>query len=174
MLLVDLPDVILKHLQSFLSKDDIHDFVNSNKAHLSSLKQETIYFSLNKEKSLEYVKDERFREMMLSKVMDGNKQIGLKIDQRRLPDFYDVVAQKIDIGRGHTHLLENVSSQYVYLFSTEMKEIPLIPKLQDLELFNCTNIEDFSNFSHLNSLELSEASHLTDIMQLYPNRKSLI
>ncbi len=38
---------IIKHLQSFLSYDDIHYFLHSNKLHFTSLKQEAIYFSLN-------------------------------------------------------------------------------------------------------------------------------
>ncbi len=62
---------IIKHLQSFLSHDDNHYFLNSNKLHFTSLKQETIYFLLTKEKSREYVEDERFRETILSKVKDG-------------------------------------------------------------------------------------------------------
>lgn len=59
-LIFDLPDVIIKQLQSFLSYDDIHYFMNTSKRYFSCLKQETIYFSLNQEKSLEYVENERF------------------------------------------------------------------------------------------------------------------
>ncbi len=171
LLLVNLPDVIIKHLQSFLSNDDIHYFLNCNKLHFSSLKEETIYFSLNKEKSREYVEDERFREMILSKVKDGSKQIGLIFDHKyKVPDIFDIVAQKIDFGgiefgESYPHLLKNVASQSYYL-PTEVNEIPFLPILQDLQLYKCSNIRDFSSLSHLRKLQLEEASQLTDLTSL--------
>ncbi len=168
LLVIDLPDVILKHLQTFLSYEDVIDFLNSNKVHFTSLRQETRYFSLNKKKSQEYVEDERFREMILSRVKDGNKQIELLFDEEyELPDIRDIVAHKIEFGRRrYPHLLNNVPSQY-YFLPPEVQEIPFLPPiLQDLELYDCMNIQDFSSLSHLKSLTLSVASQLTDITPL--------
>ncbi len=166
LLLVNLPDVILKHLQSFLSYDDIHYFLNSNQLYFSSLKQETIYFSLNKKKSEEYVEDERFREMILSKVKDGSQQIGLSFDKKyRVPDICDIIAHKINFVREYPYLLKYVSCQ-VYFLNSKVKDIPFLPMLQDLELVDCMNIKDFSNLSHLKKLELSDAPQLTDISPL--------
>lgn len=166
-MLLDLPDVILKHLQSFLSYTDIRYFVNTNKLYLSSLKQETIYFSLNKEKSREYVEDERFREIVLAKVMNGRKQIGLSFDRNfKIPDnIGDVGVHKIVFGRAFSQLLKNVSSQCCFL-PTEIKEIPFLPMLQDLELGNCVKVQDISSLSHLKRLQLSYAYELTDITPL--------
>ncbi len=96
LLLVDLPTVIIKCLLSFLSNDDSHYFLNSDDQYFSSLKQEMIYFSLTKEKSREYVEDERFREMILSKVKDGYQQIGLTFDDTLIiNDISDIVAHRI-------------------------------------------------------------------------------
>ncbi len=117
---MNLPDVILKHLQSFLPSEDINYFVNSNKSPLASLKKETIYFSLNKKKSRKYVEDERFRGKVLSKVKDGRKQLGLKFDSRcNVPDIRDI-AHKIDFSRRYPTLL-NVPSQCLFL-STEARD----------------------------------------------------
>ncbi len=163
LLLVNLPDVILKHLQSFLSNDDIRYFLNSNKLYFSSLKQETIYFSLNPQKSQEYLRDERFREMILSKVKDKSKQIGLVFHRNYdLPDIRDIVAHKIVFSRFYPHLLDNVPS-LEYILPNTVQEIPFLPILQDLTLSNCRNIQDFSNLSHLKRLKLSDATQLTDI-----------
>ncbi len=167
LLLGNLPDVIIKHLQSFLHSDDIHYFLNSSKLYFSSLKQETIYFSLNKKKSQEYVENERFRELLLSKVKDGSRQIGLSLDhQFKLPDIRNIVAHKIDLGgRYYPHFPEKVSSLVLKLPSDVM-EIPFLPMLQELQLSNCINIKDFSNLSHLKRLELHDATQLTDITPL--------
>ncbi len=166
LLLVNLPDVILKYVQSFLSNDDTHYFLNSNKLYFSTLKQETIYFSLNKKKSEEYVEDERFREMILSKVKDGSQQIGLSFDRKyEVPDIRDIIAHKIDFGREYPHLLKYVPCQ-VYFLNSKAKEIPFLPMLQDLELVDCMSIKDFSNLSHLKKLELFDAPQLTDVTPL--------
>ncbi len=166
MLLVDLTEVLIKHLQSFLSNDDIHYFLNSNKRHFTSLKQETIYFSLNKEKSREYVEDERFREMILSKVKDGRKQIGLTFDWNfEVAKIGDIMAHKIYFSNRYPHLLQNISSQN-YFLPTNIKVIPFLPMLQDLTLYNCENIQDFSSLSHLKRLELSDADYLIDVTPL--------
>ncbi len=94
-LLVNLPDVIIKHLQSFLSNDDFHYFLNSSKRHFRSLKKETVYFSLNREKSREYVEDGRFRKMILRKVKDSSKQIGLTFDGNYKLQDLGFMVQKI-------------------------------------------------------------------------------
>ncbi len=166
MMLVNLPDVIIKYLQSFLCNDDIHYLMNSNKLYFSSLKQETIYFSLNKKKSQEYIEDERFREIILSKVKDRSKQIGLKFDRNyEVPDIRDIIAHRIEFGRDYLPLLKHVSSQ-VYYFPPKAEEIPFIPMLEDLELGNCMNIRDFSSLSHVKRLYLSDATQLTDLTPL--------
>ncbi len=167
LLLVNLPDVIIRYVQSFLHFDDIHYFLNSNKLYFSSLKREMIYFSLNKKKSQEYVEDERFREMILSKVKDGSRQIGLSFDRQfTLPDIRDIVAHKIDFGGSYyPHFPEKVSSLVMNL-PNKVTEIRFLPMLQELQLSNCINIKDFSNLSHLKRLELHDATQLTDITPL--------
>ncbi len=89
------------------------------------------------------MEDERFREMILSKVKDGSQQIGLSFKRRyEVSDVGDIIAHKIDLGIVPSHLLlKNVSSQYCSL-PTEVKEIPFLSMLQDLKLFYCRNIRD--------------------------------
>ncbi len=166
LLLVNLPDVVLKDLQSFLSRDDVFYFLNSNKCYFSSLKKETIYFSLNQEKSREYVEDERFRAKILSKVKDGKKQIALTFDKKfELPDIRGIIAHKIIFGRSYPLFPDQVSSM-VYPLPNEVKVIPFLPMLQDLKLYNCSNLRDFSSLSHLKKLELSDAPQLRNLTPL--------
>ncbi len=142
LMLVNLPDVILKHFQSFLSKEDILYFLNSNKLHFSSLRQEMIYFSLNKEKSRQYVEDERFREMILSKVKDGTRQIGLSFSENfKVPSsvIRDIIAHKINF-------------VLPFPFSNFPQKV--------------SSVEWRSTLSHLKRLELLDAHELTDITPL--------
>ncbi len=165
--LVNLPDVIIKYLLSFLSNDDIHYFLSSNKLHFTSLKQETIYLSLNKEKTREYVANERFRETILSKVKDGSKQIGLTFNETLIVhDIRDIVAHRI-VGFCYNTFPVQVSSLVCCLWSG-IEKIPFLPALQDLKLnlINCLNIRDVCNLSHLRRLELSHAYQVTDITPL--------
>lgn len=128
MFLTDLPDVILKHLQSFLSYDDIHYFIHSNKLHFSSLNKEMIYFSLNQEKSREYLYDPRFREMILNKVKDGRKQIGLNfVGRLENMDIRDIVAHKIVFGEPYPHLLKRILTEL--LFAKRGKGAPVPPNV---------------------------------------------
>ncbi len=165
--LVNLPDVIIKYLLSFLSNDDIRYFLSSKKLHFSSLKQETIYLSLNKEKTREYVENERFRETILSKVKDGRKQIGLTFNETLIVhDISDIVAHRI-VGMYFTTFPVQVSS-LVCCLSSGIEKIPFLPALQDLKLnlINCLNIRDVCSLSHLRRLKLSHAYQVTDITPL--------
>ncbi len=164
-LIVDLPDVIIKQFQSFLSYDDIHYFMNTSKRYFSCLKQETIYFSLNQEKSLEYVENEQFREKLLKKVKDGRKQISLTFDRRFPSEIRDLIAHKIHFGTSSLYFPQAVSSLSL-VPSRELKEIPFLPSLQDLSINFCENIVNVVTLSHLNRLELGSASELTDITPL--------
>ncbi len=107
------------------------------------MKQEIIYFSLNKEKSREYVKNERFREMILSKVKDAIKQIGLTFNtEYKISNiFSEIVVHKIDFGRGYHDLFQNVSS-LSYLLpprgqgdSSHLSKIFLIYHLKIVQIF---------------------------------------
>ncbi len=82
-----MPEIIFTLFQSFLSSDDYHYLLNSSKRLFQHVKRRTIYFHLTKEKSKEYLTDESFQSVLLSKVENGWNQIAVYYDKRTSPDI---------------------------------------------------------------------------------------
>lgn len=74
-----LPEVIFSLIQSFLNWDDYHYFVNTSQQLFGDLKRRNIYFHLNVESSIRYLKDKDFQRLLLSKVENGWDQIGIHV-----------------------------------------------------------------------------------------------
>eukprot|EP01033_Poteriospumella_lacustris_P025096 gene25096-gene22385 len=77
--LIQLPEIIFTLIQTFLSYDDYHYFLNTSKLHFSHLKRRTIVFRLTERRSLQYMEDKEFQGLLLSKVEDGWKQIRINL-----------------------------------------------------------------------------------------------
>lgn len=59
-----LPEVIFRLIQTFLSSYDYHYLVNSSKRLFGDLKRRTIYFQLSEKWSRQYVEDKDFKRMV--------------------------------------------------------------------------------------------------------------
>ncbi len=72
-----LPQDIFHLIQTFLSNDDYHYFLNSSKRLFCDFKRKTIFFKLNQEGSYLYAMNKEFQRLLLSKVENGWNQIGI-------------------------------------------------------------------------------------------------
>lgn len=102
------PEVLFRLIQTFLTQDDYRYFLNSSKNLFASLKRNSIYFTLNKKQSLQYLEDTEFQNILLSKVENGWNQIGISFDSSTssLPIPLDIPIHKI---RGRLRSSERVS-----------------------------------------------------------------
>ncbi len=75
LLVYNLPDEILQLIQTLSTNDDYHYFLNTSKQHLSRWKKQSIYFKLNSTRSLQYINDLIFRELIREGVewMEANQ-----------------------------------------------------------------------------------------------------
>ncbi len=163
---ISLPEVIYQQIQTFLTHDDNHYFLATNKWNFSELRRKTIYFCLTNEMSLEYVHNRSFTSLVLSKVENGWKQIQIRIRVIDYPLPKDLPIHRINFCCGlnidlaaYDHI-EQISG------TLEIREIPLIPKIKVLNFFDCKKLADVRNLSHLQRLEISSAHRLTDITPL--------
>lgn len=162
MLLLDLPLDIVRWIQSYLTQDDYHYFLNSTKR-LSKVKFESIQFNLTVERSDKCLKDVNFQLQLVSKVKDWS-QIGFVFNYnvliiRSLPDFE--ISFSIEACE---NFFSNV--QKITIFASIDNTIPFIPSLKHLTLHGCSKLTNVSNLSHLTTLRLFGASTLTDISPL--------
>lgn len=77
-----LPEGVFQFLRGFIYSDDYHYFVSSSKRLFGDVKRRTIYFHLTKKKSKEYLTDESFQSLLLSKVENGWNQISIYYDKK--------------------------------------------------------------------------------------------
>lgn len=165
-----LPDVLIRIIQLFLSKDDYHYFLNTSKKFFE-LKRKTIYFSLKRETSLQYIKDPVFKALVLGKVENGWKQIAIRFKNydplpkefsRELPihSIYlpEISQQQVDLVK-HIERLQSL----IHRGSTS----PLLSQtVKELSLIGVRGLVDVRNFSQLRELDLYFADKLTDIAPL--------
>eukprot|EP01040_Poterioochromonas_malhamensis_P016318 gene16318-18496_t len=75
---IDVPEEIYPLLKSFLRQDDYHCLINASKG-FSRIKQQTVYYTLTDEKSVEFCTSETFRNNVLSQVKSPQQQISLRL-----------------------------------------------------------------------------------------------
>ncbi len=168
--LTNIPEALIQEIQTFLTKDDYHYLMNTSKEHFNELKYNTIYFSLNEEKSWQYLEDPYFQSILLNKVDNGWKQIGIKLAFKIESFPMNLPVHKVQVIRGsffdcstfRKHLCHIESVDYL----VRMTEIPPIPKVKMISLLACEDLRDVTNLSHLSFLEISEARVLEDIKPL--------
>ncbi len=134
-----------------------------------------IYFSLNKEKSIEYVQNDSFRSLLLSKVESGWNQIALRIDD------FTVLSENIPIHKviGSSELslqqwanYHSITCKYPRTFAG----FPPLPQLDELDVdfafVTSTNPNnDLTPLSglkqlHIRNLNTSDITPLKDIPDL--------
>ncbi len=170
MSLVHLPAEVFRLIEPFLTKSDYHYFLNTSKEHFCCLKKERIYFALSSSSSREYILNAAFRELLLSKVENGWKQISVNIDDGHidLPRDLPVHRVKLETLSRYWKDLSNFSHiESVGRGATcTGSYIPPIPAVKELKLGGCLSLTDVSNLSHLSKLEMGGTPSLTDISPL--------
>ncbi len=182
----NLPDEILKQIQFFSTCDDYHYFLNTSKQYFSRWKKQSIYFTLNSSRSVQYINDLIFRQLLLNKVENGWKQISVIFQNQEgdtLPSQYllykPIVASiPADIP---IHRIRSAEKKEDAIWAsqnsfnrTELVEciefsdakIPPIPKVKELCLYDCNQLTDVSNLSHLEQLRIIGSSQLEDLSPL--------
>lgn len=150
-----LPEVIFQQIQTFLTKLDYLYFLNASKCFLE-LKRNTVYYALTPEKSKEYLDSPHFQDILLSKVENGWKQISLLFGSEvdTFP-FINVPIHKIakagDLKHNILGQLTNIQNILLY---TGFRDVPLLPKLKALTIYNSVQVEPLTNLSHLTSLDI--------------------
>lgn len=167
MRIVDLPESIFRSLNTFISNDDYRCFLNTSKEYFSSVKRHAIYFSLNSEKSFLYVLDLSFQELLLDKVENGWKQIGLNFEfdipliPHNLP-LHKIVSETSAIS---VDRLIGLNAEIVQGVQN-VREMPNIPNIRQLKIYKSQDFKDVSNLSHLSSLSIIGESVIEDIRPL--------
>lgn len=147
-----IPEAIFPSIQSFLSHDDYHYFVNTSKRLFGYIKRRSIYFHLNAEKSNEYLSDPSFRTLLLSKVENGWNQIRI-IHEGSSPSILSSIPIHKVISRDFDLPLE-VWGNYQSIntgFPRAVKTFPLLSSgnLKEVEVSlypdACINLSIFSN-----------------------------
>lgn len=165
-----LPDVLIQILQSFLSRDDYHYFLNTSKKFFE-LKRKTIYFSLKKAPSLQYIKDPVFRSLLLGKVENGWKQIGIELKDcdpfprefsRKLP-IHKISLSKIS--QKQFNLVKHIECLFSLIHSGPSSPL-LSQTVKKFTLLGIGGLVDVRNLSQLRELDLYFADKLTDITPL--------
>ncbi len=163
---MDLPESIVRYLGSFISNDDYHYFLNTSKEFFRVVKRQSIYFSLNAESSSWYVTHQDFQELLLSKVENGWKQIGLNF-RRNLPTIPpSLPVHKIVSKTGAITIEQIVGLQIEVVALQNVREMPMIPHLRELKLSKSTTFSDVSNLSHLSKLTIIDGPDVRDIKPL--------
>lgn len=171
LVLCALPEVIFQWILSFSSHDDSHYFFNSSKSLFADLKKRTIYFALNKEKSSQYIRDESFRNLLLSKVESGWNQIGVIIDSNDAR----LITVDVPIHRIFAPHTSDLSPELWVNYQSiscrcprSLTSFPSLPKLKILDIEVYQSIPDLTPFSHLQQLTLRymQANDVTALQQL--------
>lgn len=148
-----IPEEIFPLILSFLSHDDYHYFVNASKRLFGDIKRRSIYFHLNVEKSNQYLSDQSFRTLLLSKVDNGWNQIRITHENSSSPILSDIPIHKV-ISRDNLDLPLEVWGNYQSIntcFPRAVKAVPLqsAGNLKEVEVRlypdACINLTIFSN-----------------------------
>ncbi len=155
-----LPEEIFRIIQTFLSLDDYHYFLNCAKV-LGDLKRKTIYFPLNQKSTKLYCQDTSFQKLLLSKVENGWNQIGItpRVLKPKIP--LDLPLHKIyfSFDEFPFECWNNYKSIKCNSSRSPMKGLPLLRNVEELELLNDSRASiDLTPLSHLSLLSLSNVT----------------
>ncbi len=164
-MIVRLPEEIIRLLQSFLSNDDYHYFMNTSSQYFGELKKRTIYFALNEEYSQRYIIETEFQSLLFVKVSNGWKQIGLVLGKEF--EFHDTLPiHRIRFRYGCPPLQSLGHIKSIIDGSFDEQVIPSLPKVLKLIIKNGDNIENVNNLSSLYEFRIKGAKQLTEINAL--------
>ncbi len=172
------PEEIFRIIQTYLSYDDYHYFMNTSKQLFASLKRKTVYFSLDRKRSFQYLTEVNFQRLLLSKVVNGWDQIKIHYKEVSLGIPSDLPVHAIVGSVCPLPVKEWNNFQSIVCHCPKGRiEIPPIPNVKNLHLFfytqdklsresiNLTALSHLSTFC-LNHLRVKDISPLKDIPEL--------
>lgn len=164
--ITNLPEEIIRLLQSFLSHEDYRYFINISKEYFAEIRKKTIYFELAY--SYSYVNNLQYRKMILDEVENGWKQISLHFIHNYPSITSTIPIHKITINGIYTSrsIFEEISHiESIHITdSFRGTSIPPIPKVKELTLLVAQEIKDLRHLSHLHHLRFSSR----DVVDISP------
>lgn len=165
MSVIDIPEALIGIIQSYLSNDDYHYFMNTSKTHFRYIKKQTIYYDLEYGKSQEYIHNQHFQELLLSKVNNGWKQIGIRLkESEKIPITLPI--NKIIIKGSNPSTLDNLKHIEHVIGVKVGKTVPPIPQIKELTIKNSLNLKKIQNLSHLKTLTILHLNGIEDFAPL--------
>ncbi len=146
-------------IRNYLSNDDYHYLLNASKSLFADIKRRTIYFTLNKQRSKQYLSDKIFQLLLLSKVENGWNQISVQYDGSSLSCTDEIPPIHQFEGKSHIipHYLWNKFHSFSGTLSETSRELPPLTNVKVLEV----NFQSYSQRVNLDGL-----SHLTKLTLL--------
>lgn len=162
-----LPEDLFHLLQSYLTADDYHYFLNASKKLFALLKRKTIYFNLNLEKSLEYLNNVEFRSLVLSKVESGWKQISLQYFNSPSNFSRDLPVHRVTVKIDQPDTFSMFSHvECLHIGISNNREIPFLSGMKELVIEGGGRILAFETPSNLLKLEIYNTSNMMDVSPL--------
>ncbi len=173
--LTDIPSDIIQFLQTYLSNDDYHYFMNTSKQHFQQIKKQTIIFMLTIQKSVDYIHNiHNFQNLLLEKVENGWKQISIQLSNNTSSLFSEIpnnlpikrIIKKDNNMRKPFKLSTFSHIESIQGLNTTEQSIPYLPKTKDLSIIATEHLIDIRNLSHLTRCEIFYATELWDVTSL--------
>ncbi len=157
-------------IEPFLTKSDYHYFLNTSKEHFCCLKKERIYFALSTSSSREYILNPTFRELLLSKVVNGWKQISVNVNNGHIDLPRDLPMQRRTVEMNFFVWVDISNVSHIECIdggtTCTGTYIPPIPAVKELKLGGRLSLTDVNNLRHLSKLDMGDTPSLTDISPL--------
>jgi hypothetical protein len=168
-----LPTDLFHLIQSYLKRLEYIRLVNSCRKLVNEVKRHSAHYGLNQTDSEEFLYNEQFRKLIVSKVRDPRLQLSLSIlfQVSSLPVAHlnNVPLCSLSLINSRNYTIPLESFGQVHILSIEngdFHSFPLLSSLQSLSLHNCRNLIDVSNLSHLKKLSLSLCHTIVNISPL--------
>lgn len=169
MKLTDLPPEIIYISQSYLNNEDNRYFMNTCQHYFQKFKKKSIYFSLNRVYSKEYLTSDEFRFKVLNRIEDCTKQISLNLSKSShiVPLLQNYRIHKLVLPYNNYYCdMKDIAHSITCLHHvSEITNDLLFPKIQELIVDNADHLTDVHNFSHLTKLRITRA-HFSDVTPL--------
>jgi hypothetical protein len=146
MLFETFPEEIFQIIGNYTN---INNLLNST-AKLNNVKKKLFYWKLNRQFSIKYYQNEIFREELLVKMNDINKQLSLILA------YYH---KDIDVS-----ILANIHT--LDLSNCNIKDVSLLKNAYKLKLSCCQKIEDISALEKVQIIDLAYCYKITDVSPL--------
>jgi hypothetical protein len=168
-----LPGHVFYRIRDYLSYLQYVLLMNSSKRVFKDVKHETVYYSLGMDLSVRFLIDQKFQSLLLSRIKDKSKQLGLI--------FFEYHRNLLKLGKLKKLTMLNTKQLTNEVFSKSFQSIPFLricnnpdlisldnisPEILKLHLMNFDKLIDISNFNTLKACKLVRCNVLKDISPL--------